>query len=58
LLQYARILGLLLSVVDGGDSGLSGLMNRLGIDMNGSLAVLDTWNDPRGIYYHCMCEIR
>jgi protease-4 len=57
LLQYARILGLLLSVVDGGDSGLSGLMNRLGIDMNGSLAVLDTWNDPRGIYYHCMCEV-
>ena len=58
LLQYARILGLLLSVVDGGDSGLSGLMNRLGIDMNGSIAVLDTWNDPRGIYYHCMCEVR
>ena len=58
LLQYARLLGLLLSVVDGGDAGLSGLLNRLGTHMNAGLATLDIWNDPRGIYYHCMCEVR
>jgi len=22
------------------------------------LRVLKGWNDPRGIYYHCLCEIR
>jgi protease-4 len=58
LLQYARLLGLLLSVIDGDSSGFSSLLNRLGSGLGVDLAMLDIWNDPRGIYYHCMCEIQ
>jgi protease-4 len=58
LLQYARLLGLLLSTFDGDSAGVAALLSRLSNDLGVDLAMLDVWNDPRGIYYHCMCEIQ
>jgi hypothetical protein len=26
--------------------------------MENELVIFDLWDDPRGIYYHCFCEIR
>ena len=58
LLQYARLLGLLFSFSDSGDARLASVLQRLGGTLGQELAFLDRWNDPRGIYYHCMCELR
>ncbi|MEJ2139017.1 MAG: signal peptide peptidase SppA [Gammaproteobacteria bacterium] len=58
LLQYARLLGLLFSFSDSGDARLASVLQRLGGTLGQELALLDRWNDPRGIYYHCMCELR
>jgi protease-4 len=58
LLQYARLFGLLFSFEDTGLGGLSDSMRKLLHSLDQELQVLDSWNDPRGIYYHCLCEIR
>ena len=58
LLQYARLLGLLFSLSDSGDARLASLLQRISGSLGQELAFLDSWNDPRGIYYHCLCELR
>lgn len=58
LMQYARLLGLLLSFSDSGDGRALELLQNLTGTLSDELAFLDVWNDPRGIYYHCLCEIR
>jgi protease-4 len=58
LLQYARLFGLLFSVVDTDSHGFANVVQRLTNTFRTELAMLDRWNDPRGIYYHCFCEIR
>lgn len=58
LLQYARLFGLLFSFGDAGTFGLSDRLRSFLTNIDQELRVLDNWNDPRGIYYHCLCEIR
>jgi len=58
LLQYARLFGLLFSYTDLGGDGFNSVLQRLGKAVGSELAVFELWNDPRGIYFHCFCEIR
>jgi protease-4 len=58
LLQYARLFGMLFSFSDAGGDGFSNLLQRLTGSIENELAIFNQWNDPRGIYYHCFCEIR
>jgi len=58
LLQYARLFGLLFSFTDLGGNGVNAVLQRLAGAVGSELAVFELWNDPRGIYYHCFCEIR
>jgi len=58
LLQYARLFRLLFSFTDADSHGLAAVMQRLSGAFRNELGLLDTWNDPRGIYYRCFCEIR
>jgi protease-4 len=58
LLSYARLLGMLFSFTDTSGYGLSADLKKLLAVVDRELAVLNAWNDPRGIYYHCLCEIR
>lgn len=58
LLSYARLLGMLFSVTDTSGYGLSEDLQQLLSIVDRELAVMNAWNDPRGIYYHCLCEIR
>ena len=55
LLQYAQLLGIVLGVGDSGKvRGLEGLSRLLGI-LEPVALLGGQWNDPRGLYYHCMC---
>jgi len=58
LLQYARLFGMLFSFGDTGGDGFKSLLQRVTGSIQNELAVFDLWDDPRGIYYHCFCEIR
>ena len=59
LLQYARALGMLFAAVDvNPQSGIAQQLQYLFGDLEQSLSVFGRWNDPRGIYYHCLCELR
>ena len=58
LLQYARLFGLLFSFGDTGGDGFKSMLQRLAGSIENELAIFELWNDPRGIYYHCFCEIR
>ncbi|MCP4277327.1 MAG: signal peptide peptidase SppA [Gammaproteobacteria bacterium] len=58
LLQYARLLGMLFATSYNPTGGISTMLQRLAGSIESELALLKTWNDPRGIYYHCMCEMR
>jgi hypothetical protein len=57
LLQYARLLGMLFASSDS-PGGIATTLQRVMGSIQSELAMLQTWNDPRGIYYHCMCEVR
>jgi protease-4 len=58
LLQYARLLGMLFASSDSPTGGIASTLQRVMGSIESELAMLQTWNDPRGIYYHCMCEVR
>ncbi|TDJ46138.1 MAG: signal peptide peptidase SppA [Gammaproteobacteria bacterium] len=58
LLQYARLFGMLFSFADSDGNRLNSLLQRLMGSMENELVIFDLWGDPRGIYYHCFCEIR
>jgi protease-4 len=58
LLSYARLLGMLFATSDNPTGGVASVLQRLVGSIESELALLQTWNDPRGIYYHCMCEVR
>ena len=55
LLQYARLLQKMFSY---SDSGLASGLLRIFDSLPAELELLTEWNDPRGIFYHCMCELR
>jgi protease-4 len=57
LLSYARLLGITLGLFDSG-SGIGHLAERALGPLQRELSLLEVWNDPRGIYYHCFCEIQ
>ena len=57
LLQYARLLGLLLGTGESADSGSVALQTFMS-KLRSQFDILNRWNDQRGIYYHCMCELR
>ena len=55
LLEYLRLLGGLTGSAQGIPVGwLQSLLDA--VDTNA--IPLQRWNDPRGLYYHCLCEIR
>jgi len=58
LLQYARLFRMLLSFTNADSHGLAKLFQQLSGSFQNELALLDIWNDPRGIYYQCFCELR
>ncbi|MGI9289885.1 MAG: signal peptide peptidase SppA [Gammaproteobacteria bacterium] len=61
LLQYARMLGLLFAMFDiSTDSSIPEQLKTLfgDVDIARQLNLLNRWNDPRGIYFHCLCELR
>jgi protease-4 len=58
LLQYARLIGMLFAGSDSSSGGIATTLQRFMGSIQFELAALQTWNDPRGIYYHCMCEVR
>ena len=59
LLQYARLLGALFAAVDVNPrSTIAVQLEQIFGKVEDELTMLTTWNDPRGIYYHCMCEVR
>ena len=57
LLQYARLLGAIFGL-GGSADGVSLTLHNLIDSVRAELGALSAWNDPRGIYYHCLCEIR
>jgi protease-4 len=58
ILQYLRLLDRLFSLFDADTSGVGRLLNRLSDQLDAGVPLLQNWNDPRGIYYHCFCEFR
>ncbi len=57
LMQYMQLLEQLLSVFGGSGSQLTSLMQGFSEQVEAALPLLNQWNDPRGIYYHCLCEV-
>jgi len=55
LTQYLEVLERLFTRFDG--SGLLSLLERLQGDFDVVFPDFANWNDPRGIYYHCLCQI-
>ncbi len=53
LLQYLQLLDKLMSVSGLADSHVGRLLQALAPALPG----LQGWNDPRGIYYHCLCGV-
>jgi len=58
LLQYARLFQMLLSFTNADSRGLATLFQQLSGSFQNELTLLNIWNDPRGIYYQCFCELR
>ena len=59
LLQYARLLGALFAAVDiNPQNTIAVQLQQIFGRVQDELVMMTTWNDPRGIYYHCLCEIR
>lgn len=58
LLQYLSLLEQLFARFDSGVSGYTSLLGRLSGDLQSTLPPLVQGNDPRGLYYHCMCVPR
>lgn len=59
LLQYARLLGMLFAMFDVSPQNTIALQLRnIFGDLEQQLTAFSRWNDPRGIYYHCLCEVR
>jgi protease-4 len=58
LLQYARLLGMLFAQGDSEPDGVARILRNLLTSFESELNALRVWNDPRGLYLHCMCEIR
>ena len=57
LLSYARLLGITASFFEA-DHGTAGMLQRLLGPLEKNIGWWTAWNDPRGIYYHCLCEVR
>ncbi len=57
LMQYLRMLDQLISFAGGEAAWLSRLWQQLASAADTAM-LSQQWNDPRGIYYHCLCEIR
>jgi protease-4 len=59
LMQYARLLGMLFAAVDvNPQTGVAQQLKYLFGDFEQHIAMFTRWNDPRGIYVHCLCEVR
>jgi len=58
LMSYARLLSQLLGFAEVRESKVINLLQQLQGSVETTLGPLADWNDPRGIYYHCLCEIR
>jgi protease-4 len=58
LLQYARLLGMLFAQSDSEPDGVARILRNLLTSFESELNALRVWNDPRGLYLHCMCEVR
>ncbi len=57
LLQYARLLGAVFGLGGSADDSSQALRSLIE-SVRSELGAFSAWNDPRGIYYHCMCEVR
>ncbi len=53
LRQYLELLDKLVSATGAGNTRLTKVLDMLAP----ALPAVQGWNDPRGIYYHCLCEI-
>ncbi|MBT8423264.1 MAG: signal peptide peptidase SppA [Gammaproteobacteria bacterium] len=58
LMQYLELLQQLFTRFDSSGTGFLQLLERLRGDLNVVVPDIGNWNDPRGIYYHCLCQIR
>jgi protease-4 len=58
LLQYARLLGAVFGYADAGQGSAVKLLQGWLMSLERELGAFAGWNDPRGIYYHCLCELR
>jgi len=56
LLEYAKLLGAIFGRSDALES--TQLMQKLLTVFSEPIEMLNVWNDPRGIYMHCFCEVR
>ncbi len=56
LLEYAKLLGVLFGFNGPSDSDRA-IQKLLGI-LAEPVEMLNVWNDPRGIYMHCFCEVQ
>lgn len=55
LMQYANLLGGLFGEFDVSESSV--MLQRILTWFAEPIAMLNVWNDPRGIYLHCFCEL-
>jgi protease-4 len=55
LIQYASMLGGLFGEFDASESSV--MLKRILTLFAEPMAMLNVWNDPRGIYMHCFCEL-
>ena len=55
LIQYASMLGGLFGEFDASESSV--MLKRILTLFAEPIAMLNVWNDPRGIYMHCFCEL-
>jgi protease-4 len=58
LMQYAKLLGVLFSDAGGRADGMQILIQRFAALLSDPLELLDAWNDPRGVYLHCFCDVQ
>ncbi len=58
LMQYAKLLGALFGEAGDGADGLQVLIQRFAMLLQDPFELLDAWNDPRGVYLHCFCELQ
>jgi len=55
LMQYTNLLGGLFGEFDVSESSV--MLQRILFWFAEPIAMLNVWNDPRGIYMHCFCEL-